>query len=125
MFLRLCGPPSIPLSFILAYVLPRRITYRVCLGAEVRPPTPSNHRLQRGLPGYLILFDTHAFVLQRQLYLSKLPSQSEFCVISMHSTATPRIPPTSSTLKPASINGNLGVKLLDFTADLTGRLRTL
>ena len=74
---------------------------------------------------YLILFDTHAFVLQRQLYLSKLPSQSEFCVISMHSTATPRIPPTSSTLKPASINGNLGVKLLDFTADLTGRLRTL
>ena len=87
--------------------------------------TPSNHRLLRGLPGYLILFDTHAFVLQRQLYLSKLPSQSEFCVISMHSTATPRIPPTSSTLKPASINGNLGVKLLDFTADLTGRLRTL
>ena len=88
-------------------------------------PTPSIHRLLRGLPGYLILFDTHAFVLQRQLYLSKLPSQSEFCVISMHSTATPRIPPTSSTLKPASINGNLGVKLLDFTADLTGRLRTL
>ena len=39
----------------------------------------------------------------------------------MHSTATPRIPPTSSTLKPASINGNLGVKLLDFTADLTGQ----
>ena len=95
------------------------------LGHRPQRPTTSIHRLPRGLPGYLILFDTHAFVLQRQLYLSKLPSQLEFCVISMHSTATPRIPPTSSTLKPASINGNLGVKLLDFTADLTGRLRTL
>ena len=29
--------------------------------------TTSNHRLLRGLPGYLILFDTHAFVHQRQL----------------------------------------------------------
>ena len=95
------------------------------LGHRPKGPTTSIHRLPRGLPGYLILFDTHAFEHQRQLYLSKLPSQSEFCVISMHSTATPRIPPTSSTLKPASINGNLGVKLLDFTADLTGRLRTL
>ena len=26
MFLRLCGPPSIPLSFSLAAVLPRRVT---------------------------------------------------------------------------------------------------
>ena len=125
MFLRLCGPPSIPLSFTVAGVLPRWITYRFRLAAYCLSHTASDHRLRCGLPGYLILFDTHAFVLQRQLYLSKLPSQLEFCVISMHSTATPRIPPTSSTLKPASINGNLGVKLLDFTADLTGRLRTL
>ena len=35
-------------------------------------------RLLRGLPGYLILFDTHAFVLQRQLNAGMLPSQSEF-----------------------------------------------
>jgi len=34
-------------------------------------------------------------------------------------------PPPTSPPNPASINGNLGVKLLDFTADLTGRLRTL
>ena len=125
MFLRLCGTPSIPLSFTVAGVLPRWNTYRFRLDSYTISQKSSIHRLLRGLPGYLILFDTHAFVLQRQLYLSKLPSQSEFCVISMHSTATPRIPPTSSTLKPASINGNLGVKLLDFTADLTGRLRTL
>jgi len=30
------------------------------------PPTPSIHRLRRGLPGYLILFAPHAFVSQRQ-----------------------------------------------------------
>ena len=31
---RLCGPPSIPLSFSLAAVLPRRGTYRVISGTE-------------------------------------------------------------------------------------------
>ncbi len=30
-------------------------------------PTPSIHRLRHGLPGYLILFATHAFEPQRQL----------------------------------------------------------
>ena len=41
-------------------------------------PTPSIHRLRRGLPGYLILFDPHAFVPQRQLRLREMPSQSVF-----------------------------------------------
>ncbi len=64
---RLCGPPSIPLSFNLAAVLPRRRTYRVSFGTERQTlPTPSSHRLQRGLPGYLILFAPHAFAPQRQ-----------------------------------------------------------
>src|SRR5436309_10998573 len=31
---RLCGPPSIPLSFSLATVLPRRIAYRVSFGTS-------------------------------------------------------------------------------------------
>ncbi len=48
----------------------------------------SNHRLGRGLPGYLILFDPHAFVPQRQCSRSKLPSQWVFYVISKHFTAT-------------------------------------
>ena len=67
--------------------------------------TDSIHRLLRGLPGYLILFDTHAFVHERQLRAGMLPSQSEFCVISMHFTATPRIPHTSRPLKIISFNG--------------------
>ena len=125
MFLRLCGPPSIPLSFILANVLPRWITYRFRLATDCVSPTVSYHRLLRGLPGYLILFDPHAFVHQRQSWLGRLPSQSGFCVISKHFTATPRIPPASNILKPPSFNGNSMVEPQTFTADLKGRLRTL
>ena len=78
MFLRLCGPPSIPLSFIVADVLPRWMAYRFRLAAEPLGPTVSHHRLLRGLPGYLILFDPHAFVPQRQSPLREMPSQSVF-----------------------------------------------
>ena len=34
---RLCGSPSIPLSFTLASILPRRHTHRVCFGTGVAP----------------------------------------------------------------------------------------
>ena len=85
----------------------------------------SDHRLRRGLPGYLILFAPHAFVPQRQYRLSKLPSQLVFCAISKHFTATRHIPPTSTVLKLFSINGNFTVKRQDFTTDLKSRLRTL
>ena len=64
---RLCGPPSIHLSFNLAAVLPRRKTYRVSFATKTYlVPTASLHRLQHGLPGYLILFAPHAFAPQRQ-----------------------------------------------------------
>ena len=35
---RLCGPPSIPLSFTLAGILPRRCTYCVRFGTGGQPP---------------------------------------------------------------------------------------
>ena len=95
MFLRLCGPPSIPLSFTVAGVLPRWITYRFHLVTCLLRHTISNHRLPRGLPGYLILFATRAFVHERQYTVGNLPSQSVFCGISMHFTATLHIPVTS------------------------------
>ena len=123
---RLCGPPSIPLSFNLAVVLPRWITYCVNCGTEgVNPPTPSNHRLQRGLPGYLILFATHAFVPQRQLKPSRPPSPLVFLLISTHFTATLGIPLSSPILKAVSFNRSPGVKPRYFTTDLTVRLRAL
>ena len=123
---RLCGPPSIPLSFNLAVVLPRRITYCVNCGTEgVNPPTPSNHRLRHGLPGYLILFATHAFVPQRQLKPSRPPSPLVFLPISTHFTATPGIPPTSTSLKLNSFKRSPQVEPMVFTSDLPSRLRTL
>ena len=122
----LCGSPSISLSFNLAAVLPRWNTYCVNSGTEgVRPPTPSNHRLQRGLPGYLILFAPHAFVPQRQLRASKSLSPPVFLLISTHSTATLGIPLTSPVLKPGSLGSSAEVKPRNFTTNLSSRLRTL
>ena len=87
--------------------------------------TASIHRLPCGLPGYLILFDTRTFELQRQLRYSQLPSQSEFFVISKHFTATRRIPPTSCALKYSSSRCNSDVERLHFTTRLKYRLRSL
>ena len=125
MLLRLCGPPSIPLSFTVAGVLPRWITYRFRLATEYCYPTASNHRLQCGLPGYLILFDPHTFEPQRQLQFCELPSQSVFYDISKYFTTTCHIPPTASVLKFSSINGSSIVKRPAFTTDLLNRLRSL
>src|SRR6187200_1382969 len=95
---RLCGPPSIPLSFILANVLPRWDTYHFRLATQDCSRTASIHRLRRGLPGYLILFAPHAFVHQRQYRSRGLPSPSVFLRISTHFTATRGIPSPSTVL---------------------------
>ena len=123
---RLCGSPSIPLSFILADVLPRWNTYHVSSGTEeLCSPTPSIHRLPRGLPGYLILFAPHAFGPQRQLSSSKPPSPPVFFLISTHFTATPGIPLTPPVLEPYSFQSNPSVEPKVFTSDLHRRLRSL
>src|SRR5512134_3650441 len=107
MFLRLCGPPSIPLSFSVAAVLPRWITYCFRSVADSISPTTSDHRLRRGLPGYLILFAPHAFVPQCQLQSREPPSQLVFLLISTHFTATLGIPLSSPALKFPSFKGLL------------------
>ena len=122
---RLCGPPSIPLSFNLAVVLPRWSAYCVSCGTEDSSPTPSTHRLRRGLPGYLILFAPHAFAPQRQFQSRKPPSPLVFLPISTHFTATPVIPLSSPALQPTSIQSNSHLESRTFTPDLAGRLRAL
>ena len=123
---RLCGPPSIPLSFNLAAVLPRRCAYRVSYDTErLGRPTSSTHRLRRGLPGYLILFAPHAFAPQRQFRASEPPSPLVFLRISTNFTSTLAVPLTSSGLKIPSIKGSSEVEPRDFTPDLRSRLRTL
>ena len=121
----LCGPPSIPLSFNLAVVLPRWITYRFRLATDCVSPTVSYHRLQCGLPGYLILFAPHAFAPQRQFQSRKPPSPLVFLPISTHFTATPVIPLSSPALEPSSFQSNSHLKSRTFTPDLPGRLRAL
>src|SRR5512141_2129091 len=124
---RLCGPPSIPLSFNLAAVLPRRCAYRVSYDTEwLGHPTSSAHRLRRGLPGYLILFAPHAVAPQCQpadcsaFLPSGPPSPPVFFRISTHSTATPGIPPAPTVLKPSSCHGRPGVEPRAVTATLLG-----
>ena len=123
---RLCGSPSIPLSFILANVLPGGILNALACGTEeFTSPTPSIHRLLRGLPGYLILFAPHAFEPQRQLSSSKPPSPPVFLLISTHFTATLGIPLTPPTLKLYSFQSSSWVEPTPFTSDLHCRLRSL
>ena len=98
---------------------------RLLRHGRLMTPTPSIHRLRRGLPGYLILFAPHAFAPQRQLRPSKSPSPLVFLLISTHFTATLGIPLASSALKSASIRCTLRVEPLHFTSDLTDRLRAL
>ncbi len=83
-----------------------------------QPPTPSIHRLRRGLPGYLILFAPHAFAPQRQLLSSNPPSPLVFLLISTHFTATHGIPIASPALKNYSFKCRLEVEPPVFTSDL-------
>ena len=87
--------------------------------------SPSAHRLQPGLPGYLIPFATLAFVPQRQLSPSMPPSPLVFLPISTHFTAPLAVPHTPGILKSVSFKRSASVELRHFTSDLTNRLRTL
>ncbi len=98
---------------------------RFCGTEQLCCPTPSSHRLRRGLPGYLILFAPHAFEPQRQLPSSKPPSPLVFLLISTHFTATLGIPLTSPVLQIDSFQCSPGVEPRVFTSDLPLRLRSL
>lgn len=98
---------------------------RLLRHGKVYLPTPSIHRLQRGLPGYLILFAPHAFAPQRQGQSRQPPSPPVFLLISTHFTATPGILLPSPALKMNSIRCNPEVELRSFTPDLFTRLRAL
>src|ERR1700688_1278653 len=123
---RLCEPPSIPLSFSLATILPRRGTYHFCFDCEpMSSPQSSTHRLGPGLPGYLIPFAPLAFAPQRQKGSSTSLSPPAFLPISTHFTAPPEVPHAPTPLKMTSIRSCSPVKLEDFTPDLITRLRAL
>ena len=122
----LCGSPSISLSFNLGPYSPGGILNVLTTAQrESIPPTPSIHRLQRGLPGYLILFAPHAFVPQCQLQSSNSPSPLVFLLISTHSTATLGIPIAPPALKSGSFGSSAEVEPRSYAANLLNHLRTL
>ena len=95
-------------------------------------PTPSIHRLRRGLPGYLILFAPHAFAPQRQFSSRKSPSPPVFFLISTHFTATLGIPLSSPILQlpsflpitglsPALLRGTWEAACARFTPNNSGQ----
>src|SRR5260370_9135188 len=119
---RLCEPPSIPLSFSLATILPRRGTYHFCFGCEpMTGPRPSTHRLGPGLPGYLIPFAPLAFAPQRQKRSSAPLSPPAFLLISTHFTAPPEVPHTPTFLQQSGIERSSTFNLWDFAPDLACR----
>jgi hypothetical protein len=90
-----------------------------------RPLPTSAHRLQPGLPGYLIPFAPLAFVSQRQTRPSVPLSPPAFLPISTHFTAPLEVPHTPISLKPVSLERNALVRPRPFTPYLAGRLHTL
>jgi hypothetical protein len=89
------------------------------------PPTPSQHRLQLGLPGFLIPFAPLAFASERQVRSRRPLSPLVFLPISTHFTTTPGIPPPSTALESDSIERPLPVEPGDFTPNLPDRLHAL
>ena len=98
----LCRSPSIPLSFSLAAVLPRRLASRVSLHPYLAIRV-SEQSLRLGLQGSLIPFATLAVVPQCQRIPSYLPSPLVFLSISTDFTPTPTVPVTPRSFKPGSI----------------------
>ena len=98
----------------------RWLRHRTCEG-----PTPSAHRLQLGLPEYLILFAPLAFAIQRQKWPRKLPSPLMFFPISTDFTLTPEIPLSSTILKLNSLKGSFPIEPGDFTPHLLNSLLAL
>ena len=119
------APVNSGLSFSLATVVPRRLASRVSCSTQITIQTLSKHRLQRGLPGYLILFAPHAFTSQSQERPKQLLSPSVFLLISTDLTPPLRIPLSSIFLQISSIKSRSQVKLGDCTFNLQILLHVL
>src|SRR4051795_5361349 len=108
---RLCEPPSIPLSFSLATILPRRGTCAfAAAGSPSASPLPSAHGLRPGLPGYLIPFAPLAFAPQRQWESRTSLSPRAFLPISTHFTAPPEVPGPPPPLETTRIEARSPVE---------------
>ena len=119
----LCRSPSIPLSFSLATVLPRRLASRVSLRPLDKVQQASEHSLRLGLQGSLIPFAPLAVVPQCQKIPSFLPSPLVFLSISTDFTPTPTVPKTPKYFKSDSITPLSKVKPWALKCNLPNHLR--
>src|SRR5207248_10836498 len=89
------------------------------------PPSPSCHRLQPGLPVYLIPFAPLSFAPQRQFPPRTLPSPLVFLRISTHFTTPPGILCPSEALKSERLPGTPLGKRGAGTGNASPHLRAL
>ena len=78
-------------------------------------PLPSAHRLQLGLPGYLIPFAPLAFASQRQKTSRTSLSPRAFLPISTHFTAPPEVPGPPTSLQTGRFGARSPVEPGDFS----------
>ena len=84
-------------------------------GSPSANPLPSAHRLQPGLPGYLIPFAPLAFASQRQKTSRTSLSPRAFLPISTHFTAPPEVPGPPTFLEKGRFGARSPVEPGDFS----------
>jgi hypothetical protein len=84
-------------------------------GSPSASPLSSAHRLQLGLPGYLIPFATLAFASQRQKTSRTSLSPRAFLPISTHFTAPPEVPGPPTSLQTGRFGARSPVEPGDFS----------
>ena len=126
MFLRLCGPPSIPLSFTVAGVLPRWNAYRFRFAAQV-PIDPDNQHssftawtTRVSNPVRSPRFRASASVWRRYAAFA-IGVLRDIYAFHRYTAHSAYFSPTQAT----QFQRLDGVEPRDFTADFHRRLRTL
>ena len=84
-------------------------------GSPSASPLSSAHRLQLGLPGYLIPFAPLAFASQRQKTSRTSLSPRAFLPISTHFTAPPEVPGPPTSLETGRFGASSPVEPGDFS----------
>src|SRR5437879_7136876 len=98
---------------------PATLRSRTAIGSS------SLHRLQLGLPGYLIRFAPPAFIPHRRTRSGRPPSPLVVLRGSEDFTPTPRIPSASPAPWLCSISSSPSVEQVALSGDLQSRLRML
>ena len=121
---RLCGPPSIPLSFTLASILPRRCTQRVCFGTGLAPDawctsfTARTTRVSKPVRSPRLRASASVHGQASAFATGVLPEIYRFHPSSRNSDAP-------SCTQARQFQAHHGVEPRTFTPGLTGRLRAL